>query len=553
MDRETRRRFSRYRHQASDPQNAVIDDLIAGECDRGEFLRRATMFGLSTSAIAAALGAAGEAPLAFASGERGTAGGRLRLGVTPPPTGAIEPHTFEDTGGLVTGGISGEFLVRTWHNTQARAELATSWKPNRDASQWTFHLRRGAKFATGAPFGADDVLATYNRLLTAKDSQALSAFQGVLSADGVRKIDDSTVLFRLDAPTASFPFLVSSTTYQAIILPKSYQVGTFTTTPQTTGAFNLVNYQPGVSAKYDRNPNWWGGRAPLDGVDVTYGDDTAIVNGISGHTLDLTNGIVPATARALLNNASLQVFKGRSALHRQIPMRVDEAPFKDPRVRQAIALTINRPDVIKRLFPNLADLGNDNPFAPAYPMTVRIAQRHQDLKKAKQLIEAAGLSKGFSQKLVTYQTAELPALAQIVQQSVKAIGGRLSVKLLTSKQYFAGNNKTTPWLNEPMTITDWGHRAVPNVYLTSAYQSNGIWNAAHYKNKKVDSLIKSFTAAIDLKTQRKYAKQLELVLNHDVPVMTLYFYDVLNAGSKRIRNFYPDAQGLVWVSHTSLA
>src|SRR5262249_5026488 len=153
----------------------------------------------------------------------------------------------------------------------------------------------------------------------------------------------------------------------------------------------------------------WYGKAPLDGVDMTYGDDTAIVNGVSAGNLDLTNGIVPATGRALLTNPNVQVFKGRSALHRQIPMRVDEDPFKDVRVRQAIALTMNRPDIIRRLFPKLADLGNDNPFAPAYPMTVHTPQRHQDIAKAKALLAAAGMSKGFSAKLVTYQTAELPA------------------------------------------------------------------------------------------------------------------------------------------------
>jgi hypothetical protein len=43
------------------------------------------------------------------------------------------------------------------------------------------------------------------------------------------------------------------------------------------------------------------------------------------------------------------------------------------------------------------------------------------------------------------------------------------------------------------------------------------------------------------------------VLNHEVPVITAYFYNVLNAGSKRVKNFSPDAQGLVWVSHTSLS
>ena len=126
---------------------------------------------------------------------------------------------------------------------------------------------------------AADVVATYKRLTDPKGGgAALSAFKGVLQPSGVKAVGDYTVVFTLDAPTASFPYLTSNTTYQAIILPANYKDGTFTTTPQTTGAFNLTSYTPGVGAKFDRNPSWWGGKAPLDGVDVTYyADESAAV------------------------------------------------------------------------------------------------------------------------------------------------------------------------------------------------------------------------------------------------------------------------------------
>src|SRR4051812_50116634 len=86
MDRETRRQLENFRHNEAGPvENALIDDLASGELDRGEFLRRATVFGLSTSAIAAALAAFGDAPLAFAAPSRAKAGGRPRGGGIPPP------------------------------------------------------------------------------------------------------------------------------------------------------------------------------------------------------------------------------------------------------------------------------------------------------------------------------------------------------------------------------------------------------------------------------------------------------------------------------------
>jgi peptide/nickel transport system substrate-binding protein len=241
-------------------------------------------------------------------------------------------------------------------------------------------------------------------------------------------------------------------------------------------------------------------------------------------------------------------------------MRVDVGVLKDKRVRQAIALTLNRPQIVKTLFNDLADIGNESPFAPVYPSTVKVAQRHKDIAKAKQLIAAAGLKPGWKTKLVTYQTAELPQLAQIVKQAIKSIGGNLDVKILTGTQYYSGTPTTTPWLNEPMTITDWGHRGVPNVLLNAALTSKaipskkaGTWNAAHFKNKKYDSLVKSFGAAVSLADQRKYAKQIELLLLEETPVIFPYFYNSLNAGSPKVQGYKVDQLGQQYLSKTSLS
>jgi peptide/nickel transport system substrate-binding protein len=556
MDRETRRRFEAWRAEAPDPQNAVVDDLFAGECDRAGFIQRATMFGLSVPMMSAALLAAGEAPAAFAQKTRGKAGGRIRVGLTPLPAGGLEPWTYKETVTLQLGGMSGEFLNRNLPNLKLTPELAVSWKPNATGSVWTYSLRKGVKFANGKPMTADDVIATFNRLITgtpAAPTQAASAFAGVLTTDGISKVDDYTVKFSLETPTGNFPYLTSSSTYQSIILPKDYQ-GPFEKTPQTTGAFNLVAYTPGVSAKYDRNPNWWGGTAPLEGIDCTLGEGPAIYNALLGGQLDLIQGIVyGGGTRAMFNNPNIQLWQNKGATHREIPMRVDTGVLRDKRVRQAIALTLNRPQIIKTIFNNLADLGNDSPLAPVYPSSVKVAQRHQDIATAKKLIAAAGLSKGWKAKLVTYQTAELPNLAQIVKQAVKPIGGNIGLQIMTGTQYFAGKDSVTPWLNEQMTITDWGHRGVPNVLLNAALTSKGQWNAAHFKNKKYDALVKSYSAALGLADQRKYAKQIELLLLDQTPVIFPYFFYSIDAGSKKVKGYDNDQLGEIYLSHTSLA
>jgi peptide/nickel transport system substrate-binding protein len=563
MDRESRRHLEEFRREAGPVENTLIDEFVDGELSRADFIRRATVFGLSASVIGTALGALGEAPLAFAGSEAGQVGGRIRVAIIPPPATGLDPHTYREQGALDVGGIAGEFLTRAAPNLSLKPELATRWTSSKNGTIWTFKLRSGVKFQTGKTMDADDVVATFKRLVADPGSQAQSAFQGVLSADGVRKVDDLTVAFHLDTPTASFPYLTSSTTYQAIILPANYQNGSFAKTPQTTGAFKLVSYTPGVGAKYDRFAGWWGGQAPLDGVDATfYSDDAALVAALLGGQLDVANQIQFATGRSLFNRSNITVFRARGATHRQVPMRVDlPNPLRDWRVRQAIALTLDRPAIARTLFSKYADLGNDNPFAPAFISTdKRVPQRHKDIRKAKQLMAAAGHAKGFAIELTTERVGEIPQLAQIIQTSVQQIGIRMTLKILTGTAYFTGSQTgppsgwgTTPWLNTPMNITDWGSRAVPNVLLVSAFESKAVWNAAHYSSPKYDKLTKSFIGAIALKDQRKYARQIETLLLHDTPVIIPYFYNYLSAGTKRVKGYKPDALGQVYLSRTSLA
>jgi peptide/nickel transport system substrate-binding protein len=216
---------------------------------------------------------------------------------------------------------------------------------------------------------------------------------------------------------------------------------------------------------------------------------------------------------------------------------------------------------VKTLFGKFGQPGNDSPFAPIYPSTDKsVPQRKKDLKKAKQLMAAAGHPHGFSIELTTEQTGEIPQLAQIIQRSVRAIGIKMKLTILTEAAYFGGTSTgpplgwgNTPWLNTPMNITDWGHRAVPNVYLTGAFKSKGIWNAAHYSNKKFDRAATSFIGAIALKDQRKYAGIMQRILLHDTPVIIPYFYDFLGAGTQNVKGYKSDAQGSVYLSHTSLA
>lgn len=568
MGRDPQRELDEYRlHQASELENALIDDFFTGEHTRGDFVRQATVLGLSATAIGAALGAMGyaAAPARAATGAV-KAGGRFRLGIVPAPAKPMEPNLFADHGTLATGSICGEFLNMTNPNLTLAPMLATSWKPNAKGTVWTYTLRKGVKFANGQAMTAADVVATYKRLTDPKGGgAALSAFKGVLQPSGVKAVGDYTVVFTLDAPTASFPYLTSNTTYQAIILPADYKDGTFTSTPQTTGAFNLTSYTPGVGAKFERNPSWWGGKSLLDGVDVTYyADESAAIAAVLSGQIDMMSQTSFTNGRAAFRNPKLQILSVKGTPHREISMLVSTvaaAPeFKNPLVRQALALCLDRPAIINQLFNGFAILGNDSPWASIYPSSNRsVPQRHQNLALAKKLLAQAGYPNGFKATLTLAKYQEEPQLAQIIVASAKKIGIDIKLNIMTYTAFYAGTYSggktgrgTNPWLNSPLDITDYGHRAVPNVVLNSAFKSGGVWNAAAYANKNFDKAVAAYTAALTLSQQQKFAGIGQRILLKDTPVIIPYFFNWTQAASKKVKGFVPAAIGTQYLSKTSL-
>src|SRR6266481_893138 len=221
------RRLGQLRQDQGEIANHIIDEFAAGRLSRRDFIRRGTVVGISVpllGSILAACGSSGSssAPSGGSSSAAGKAGAVIKAGIVTP-TAAINPVTVADQGGLDMLGQTGEYLCLSDQNLMLKPVLATSWTSNSTSDVWTFKIRQGVKFHNGAPLTADDVVYTY-KLQTNPSGKgaALSAFGGVLTPDGVQKVDDSTVAFHLNAPNGNFPYLTSSDNYNMIILPNNY-------------------------------------------------------------------------------------------------------------------------------------------------------------------------------------------------------------------------------------------------------------------------------------------------------------------------------------------
>jgi peptide/nickel transport system substrate-binding protein len=515
------------RRSADHYGNHAIDEFLAGRLSRRELLRYASVIGLSLAG-----GGLFATPQARAQGVPGAANATIRVAHLTP-AGAIDPLTVGDAGGLALLVQTGEFLIDDdGEHLVLKPALALSWKPNDKGDVWTFKLRPNVKFNDGQPFTAKDVVATFDRLADpASGSAALSVLKGVLSKGGAQVVDDHTVAFHLDAPNGNFPYYVSSDNYNAIVLPASY-AGNYEKSFIGTGPFKLEKYTPKVGASFVRNPDYWGAKALPERVQFSfYADEQAQILALQGRQADVMGTFTVQGGIGLMNNPEFKTIGVKSSAHRQIHMRNDDPLFKDKRVRQALALSLDRDVIVRGLFRGKAQVGNDSPFAPVFPSSdAGVPQRKIDVAKAKQLLAQAGVANGFDVTLTTEKYMEIPDLAVVVQNAAKAIGVRINLKVESQSLYYgAATPGKSDWLDSPLGITDYGHRGVPNVFLNAPLTSNGTWNAAHFKNPQYDQLVAQFVAAVDITSQRKLSGQIQTLLLDETPVIIPFFYDQLIA------------------------
>ncbi len=541
------RNFDAIRARSSPLDNAVIDEFLARRIGRREFLRYASVLGISAPLLGALMPGAARAA--------GKPGGAVTVGMTVP-SGSIDPLTVADTGGVCMLSQTGEYLALSDPDLHLRPLLAESWQPNRDGSIWTFKIRRGVKFHDGGTLTSADVVATIDRLADpANGSVALSAFAGSLSKGGSKAIDESTVEFHLDAPNGSFPYLVSSDNYNAIILPAGHDGG-FERSFIGTGPFRLERFTPKARASFVRNPDYWGAKAlPDRTLFIFYDSIQAQILAMQGEQLDVLLHAPVQGSQALLADPHLNILALKSSAHEQVHMRADKGPFADARVRRAMALCLNRENLVKGLFRGMAVPGNDSPFAPIFAATdPQVPQRRQDIRQAKELLQAAGVANGFKATLTTERFVEMPDYAVIIQNAVRQIGVRLSLNVEEQSAYFGrATFGQSDWLDSEMGIEDYAHRGVPNIFLTATLSSHGTFNAAHFKNPEYDRLVAGYIAALDPAAQRDAAGRIQRLLLDETPVIAAYFYDWLSVTTKHIRGVRPTAMGHLFLDRAQWA
>lgn len=522
--------------------------------NQSELTKSVLLAGVSRRAFLATSAAAATA-FVFSRNANAAAskGGVLKGAVTTPAT-ALDPFAVSEIGGRLIISQPGEFLSISQADGTLKPVLAESWEPREGGKVWVYKIRSGVSFHDGSPMTAKDVAATFNRHADPDvGSNALSALRGILSKGGAVAKDDTTVEFTLDAPYGNFPYTASSDNYNCVIL-KNGDNTDYAKNHNGTGPWKLKDLRPGRGVTYVRNENYWGPSPSFDQVDwIFYDDIGAAILAVQSGAADVLSGFPTRAGAALFNNSKVKVESFASSTNEVIHMRNDIPPFNDARIRRAVALAIDRPAVIKVLFDNKAEIGNDSPFARFFASTDKsVPQRVQDIPAAKALLAAAGVPDGFKVDLLTQKSGAIPELAVLLQDQLQAIGITVNIIQMGTDQYY-GDLKfgTSPFLDSVFGIDDYGHRGTPNVFLSAQLSSTGVWNASHFKNATYDALMAKYFAATDLATQQKTAGQIQRLLLDETPELGLYFYNFNVVHSIRVTGVQPTAMGHLFLGEAA--
>lgn len=441
-------------------------------------------------------------------------GGTLKV-ACPPATG-IDPVKMDSSGAIAIVQQVAEYLVWAEPDLSLRPVLATSWRPEEGGRSWIFELRRGVRFHDGRDFTADDVVATFQRLVDPSGASAARAQLGFLRKESVSKIDSHTVRFDLDRPVGNFPYYTH--VYNAVILPADYK-GDFAEKPVGTGPFKLAEYKPQQGARLVRNETYWDeGRPYLDAVEIqNYEAQPPMILAMKSGQADMMLLTTFIDGRPLLDDPNVEMIVTPSAEHRQLTMRTDKKPFDDKRVRQAVALCVDREAMVKGLLGGRADVGNDHPIASIYPEKVKLEQRKADLARARQLLAEAGHPDGFEVELHTAQYQELPQYAALLQQMLAPAGIRVTPKVEPVNVYY------DHWTEVTMGLTDWTSRPTAAQILNSAFKGGAEWNAAKWRNEEFDALLEKLDADPDPVARSEVATRIAAIMNEEVPAVVAYF------------------------------
>ncbi|MGR9404452.1 ABC transporter substrate-binding protein (plasmid) [Rhizobium leguminosarum] len=386
--------------------------------------------------------------------------------------------------------------------------LAESFTVSPDGLTYTFKLHKGVKFSNGREVVASDVKYSIERAVDPKTQGPGAGFFGAIKGfedetggktttlAGIETPDDSTVIFNLSRPDATFLHVLAINF--ASVVPKEAveaAAGDFGKKPVGSGTFILKDWTIGQQLVFERNKDYFVKGVPyIDSFKVEVGQEplVALLRLQKGEVDIAGDGIPPAKFLEIKNSADgAQMIVDGEQLHTgYITLNTKVKPFDNVKVRQALNMAINK-ERITRILNGRATPANQPlpPLMPGYDKS--FTGYAYDVAKAKALLAEAGYPDGFETVLYSTNTDPQPRIAQAIQQDLAAVGVKAEVRALAQANVISagGTEGEAPmiWSGGMAWIADFPDPS--NFYgpiLGCAGAVPGGWNWSWYCNADLD-------------------------------------------------------------------
>ena len=496
--------------------------FAGGRLSRRDFLAGATALGMTTAAV-------GFLNVTETKAAEPKRGGDLRLGLAGgSTTDSFDPRGFTEIVMITLGSQIYNSFVEFDANNRVQPDLLESWEVKPGATEWVMNVRKGVTFHNGKTLDADDIIYSLN--LHRGESKSAMVGQTKHIKD-VRKLDSHQISVTLERGDAELIYLLGD--YHMKIVPNEFQDWA---KPIGTGAFTFDSFNPGVSAKVNRNPNYWrSDRGFVDSVETSVINDTAArMNALVAGQVDIINRVDKRAVELLKSAGTIKLEEAPTGWHAIMAMQVDKAPFDNPNVRLALKHAIDREQLLKTLFNGFGVLGNDHPVPQRDPFyNSELPQTTYDIDKAKFYMKKADLG-NISIQLTASDAAYEGAVnaAALYQATAAKAGVNISIKREPVDGFW-----DNAWLKRPFCGSYWAGRSTALQMLTTAYKSDAAWNETDWHNETFDKLLSDAAAELDDAKRKSYIWEAQRMLHDDGGAVIPVFSNVLEAHSDKVKGY----------------
>jgi peptide/nickel transport system substrate-binding protein len=268
---------------------------------------------------------------------------------------------------------------------------------------------------------------------------------------------------------------------------------------------------------------------------VFFSDRAAAVDALRTEQVDLVMQLPTPLYQGLAEAEGIERYQVATNAFPVIRLRADQPPGDDPRVMQAMKMSIDREAIFELVQQGMGELGRDTPVGPAYPAlyTEDIPLEQRDVAGARQLLADAGYEDGLDLTLRLPEAQNFPDLAVVLKEQLAEAGFNIEVSVEPESVYYGENG----WLEATFGITGWGHRPYPQFYLDVMLVCGAMWNEAHFCDEEFDQVAETAGSATDESEQVEAYHDLQRILIERGPIIIPFFFPQLGAQRDYVEGF----------------